>query len=128
MKLFCLLAVLLALALHQVKGQDDPGADTDGAADGADDGGDGDKAECEESWEYIEFLRDVSDKSEGILEKIRDQKTQVGDEVILQNVIRETMTEVLTIRSDINDRIFKIRKEEIPTCPDQNIQQEKKSG
>jgi hypothetical protein len=32
---------------------------------------------------------------------------------------------VLTIRSDINDRIFKIRKEEIPTCPDQNIQQEK---
>lgn len=133
MKLFCLLAVFLALALNQVKGQDDAapadaGADDAAAADaGVDDaGGDGEKEECEESWEYIEFLREVSDKSEGILESIRDQKSQVGNEIILQNVIRDTMTEVLIIRSDINDRIFKIRKEEIATCPDQNIQQEKK--
>ncbi len=35
-----------------------------------------------------------SDKTEGVLEDIRDQKTKVGDALTLQNVIRDTMTEV----------------------------------
>ena len=38
-----------------------------------------------------------SDKTEGVLEDIRDQKTKVGDALTLQNVIRDTMTEVTEI-------------------------------
>ncbi len=39
----------------------------------------------------------LSDKTEGVLEDIRDQKTKVGDALTLQNVIRDTMTEVTEI-------------------------------
>lgn len=60
-----LLASLLLLSAVLVQAQDDAAdaaaADTDAAADADADGGDGSgdkEEECEEAWEYVEFLKE----------------------------------------------------------------------
>eukprot|EP00088_Acartia_fossae_P011222 TRINITY_DN1563_c0_g1_i16.p1 TRINITY_DN1563_c0_g1~~TRINITY_DN1563_c0_g1_i16.p1 ORF type:complete len:617 (-),score=231.60 TRINITY_DN1563_c0_g1_i16:858-2708(-) len=128
MKLFCLLAVLLALGL-EVRGQDDAAAAApdDAAAGAAGDTAAGDDGEeCEESWEYIEFLRTVSDDTDEILEEIRDKKNDIDAQEKIQDLFRATMAKVLTVRGNINDRIFDIRKEEVNICIEQGIGQEDK--
>jgi len=79
--------------------------------------------ECEESWEYIEFLRSITDNLEKTFQDIRDVQNKVGSNALVDSV-SQTLTQVLKIRESVLDRIFKLRKKEIPTCPNQDIRQE----
>merc|ERR1719309_1797965 len=116
------LRVLWLLAcLGLVFCQDDAGGD--GAGDGAGDGGADKQDECEESWEYIEFMRSITTNLEKTFGDIRDVQNKVGQNALVDSV-SQTLKQVLKIREDVLDRIFKLRKGEIPTCPNQNIKQE----
>jgi len=129
MNLRVYLALLLLCGL--VAGQDDGSADADAAADaggeggeGGEEGKDGSGEECEESWDYIEFLRGmVNEKVEKTLEALREARNLKG-EAVLEDTVSATMKQVLEIREAVLDRIFKLRKEEIEICEDQNIKQE----
>jgi len=82
-----------------------------------------DEAECEESWEYIEFLREITTKLETTFVEIRDVQNRVGSNALVDSV-SQTLTQVLGIRESVLDRIFRLRKREITTCPNQDIKQE----
>lgn len=125
MNLRAYLALLLVVGIATAQ---DEGSTVDGGEEGADagaeEGKDGSGEECEESWDYIEFLRGmVNDKVEKTLEGLREARNLKG-EAVLEDTVSNTMKEVLEIREAVLDRIFKLRKDEIAICEDQNIKQE----
>lgn len=108
--------LLLLLVLLPVIAQDDAPAD-----DGGDDAGEGEEKceECEEAWEYVEFLKiEVNEK---VTETLQDFKTSGGAE----QTVSQTMEQVMGIREAILKRIKDIRKGEgVTICPEQNVKQE----
>jgi len=89
----------------------------DDAADG------GDKAdECEEAWEYMEFLKtDIKKKIEDVMQETLFQPAQ-----LLEKTVADTMSEVLIIRDSVLDRVKRIRTgdDSITICVGQGIKQE----
>jgi len=102
---------------------DDAAGDDGGAADG--DGGDAAAAksadgECEEAWEYVDFLKD------DVIGKATEILTSFKDATNIEKTVDETMQKVMGIREALLMRIKDIRKEEVTICPEQNIKQEQK--
>lgn len=102
---------------------DDAAGDDGGAADG--DGGDAATAksadgECEEAWEYVDFLKD------DVIGKATEILTSFKDATNIEKTVDETMQKVMGIREALLMRIKDIRKEEVTICPEQNIKQEQK--
>jgi len=97
----------------------------DGVDDGlttADDKGDDEQEECEEAWDYMEFLKvKVKEAIEEIL-----QETMFQPQALLEATVADTMSKVLVIRDAVLDRTKAIRtgSEEIKICPEQGIKQE----
>uniref|UniRef100_A0A0K2TTR8 Uncharacterized protein n=1 Tax=Lepeophtheirus salmonis TaxID=72036 RepID=A0A0K2TTR8_LEPSM len=83
---------------------------------------DKDEEECEEAWDYVEFLKkSVKEKIEGIL-----QDTLFQPKALLEETVTDTVEKVLEVRDDILTRTKAIRTgdESVPICPEQNIKQE----
>merc|ERR1719167_2161629 len=80
----------------------DAGGDAGGDASG-EEGSDGGGDECEESWEYIEFLRSISESLEETFGDIRDVQNKIGPDAITQ-AVSQTLTQVLKIRESVLDR------------------------
>jgi len=82
-----------------------------------------DKAEdCEEAWEYMEFLKtDIKKKIEDVMQQTLFQPAQ-----LLEKTVADTMSEVLGIRDTVLDRVKKIRTgdDSITICKEQGIKQE----
>jgi len=97
------------------------GRQDDGGADAAAEGGD--KADdCEEAWEYMEFLKkDIKKKIEDVM-----QQTLFQPKPLLEQTVADAMSEVLVIRDSVLDRVKKIRTgdESITICEAQGIKQE----
>merc|ERR1711936_1392821 len=76
--------------------------------------------DCEESWQYVEFLK--NDINGNITEILTNFKTtQDGDKAVTK-----TMEKVMEVRESILTRIKDIRKEEIEVCFGHNVKQEEK--
>lgn len=108
-------------------------AEVDPPAAGAGDGGAGDAApaenaaakaagECEEAWDYVEYIK------KDIITKVTEIATSFKDatNTALEKLIGDTMEKVMKIRESLLLRIKQLRKEELTTCPEQNIRQEQK--
>jgi len=96
---------------------DDAAANTDANEDDA-----APKDECEEAWEYLEFLKaEIKEPIEKIL-----QETLFEPSAILATTVSNAMAQVLTIRDAILERTKAIRNkdESITICPEQDVNQE----
>jgi len=105
---------LLGLAWAQEEAADEANEVEDGAKEEAE--------ECEEAWEYLEFLKgDVKEKIEVIL-----QDTLFEPRNLLEETVTEAMGQTLEVRDAILDRTKKIRTgdESITICPGQGVNQE----
>jgi len=81
-----------------------------------------DAEDCEEAWEYLEFLKtSVKEKIEMIL-----QDTLFEPRALLEQTVADTMTQTLEIRDAILTRTKKLRSgdESIKVCPGQGVNQE----
>merc|ERR1711936_1292307 len=109
-----LLVPVLFLFIGLVQSQDEP--DADAANDDADK-----EEECEEAWEYLEFLKsEVSEPLENILQEKLFKANTIVLEVTVSNVLEST----LEIRDKILDRLKNIREGKQEICKDQNVGQE----
>lgn len=116
-------ALLLLLLVGAVFAQEDAPADAPGDADGdaAGKAAEGECEECEEAWEYVEFLK--TEVNEKVTETLQDFKTSKGAD----QTVSQTMEQVMEIREAILTRIKAIRKNEgVTICPEQNVKQEQK--
>jgi len=121
------LFLMLSLATRVADAQDDAAPAADGAEEGGDDaaagGEDAEKEEeCEEAWEYVEFLKEtLKEKIESIL-----QDTLFQPRPLLEETVTKTMEQVLEMRDEILTRTKSIRTGdgEVNLCPGQNINQE----
>jgi len=97
---------------------DDASGDAAGDAAGKAAGED----ECEEAWQYVEFIKDE------VITKVTEIATSFKDatNTALEKLIGDTMEKVMNIRASLLERIKKLRKGEEKTCPEQNIKQEQK--
>lgn len=100
----------------------DDGAGDD-AAEGDDATEDGEKEEeCEEAWDYVEFLKEkVKNPIESIL-----QDTLFEPKPLLEETVTATMEETLKVRDEILARTKAIRTNDgsVTICEGQNINQE----
>lgn len=126
MRQFSLLGLLALFFFVSVTfAQDDEAAPADGAAPAdvaAEDKPANATEECEEAWEYVEFLKEnVKNKIEVIL-----QDTLFVPRPLLDQTVTEAMEQVLEIRDAVLERTKLIRTEDesITICPEQNIRQE----
>merc|ERR1712180_504361 len=113
-----MLRVLLLLFLFgTVFAQEDPAAAGDPEAAARD--ADGEECvECEEAWEYVEFLK--TEVNEKVTETLQDFKTSEGAD----RAVSRTMDQVMEIREAILERIRK--NDGVTICPEQNVKQEEK--
>jgi len=84
--------------------------------------GEGDKEDCEEAWDFMEFLKaDIKKKIEDVMQETLFQPKQ-----LLEQTVADAMSEVLAIRDSVLDRVKLIRQrdESITICEDQGIKQE----
>jgi len=98
---------------------DDAAANPDGDANQDDEAP---KDECEEAWEYLEFLKaEIKEQIEAIL-----QDTLFEPSAILATTVSNAMAQTLGIRDAILERTKKIRNkdESITICPEQDVNQE----
>lgn len=115
--------IALLLFVTTTFAQDDAAAaaPAEDAAENA--GGDENKEdECEEAWEYLEFLKaEIKEKIEAIL-----QETLFKPSTLLETTVGESMAKVLEIRDSILGRTKKIRQndESITICLDQDVNQD----
>lgn len=123
--LFALLGALLLLGASPALAQqeDVEAVDTEGG-EGGEEGAEGkaDEEECEEAWDYVEFMKaSIKDKIETILQDTLFQPTS-----LLDQTVTATMEKVLEIREDILTRTKSIRTGdgEVIICEEQNIKQE----
>lgn len=111
---------LLLLVLGVVLAQDEAAPDA-AAEDAPAEAGDEECEECEEAWEYVEFLK--AEVNEKVTETLQDFKTSGGAE----QTVSQTMEQIMEIREAILVRIKGIRKSDgVTICPEQNIKQEEK--
>merc|ERR1712168_224582 len=114
---------LLLLIFTVAFAQEEPAEGGEPAADTRDADGEGEEKceDCEEAWEYVEFLKvEINEK---VTETLQDFKTSGGAD----QTVSQTMEQVMEIREAILERIKGIRKGEgVTICPDQNIKQEEK--
>jgi len=98
-------------------------AQEDEAAAAAD--GEKGEEECEEAWEFMEFLKgNIKEKIETVL-----QETLFNPQSLLEQTVADTMSQVLVIRDDVLGRVKKIRtggegEDSITICEGQGIKQE----
>merc|ERR1711935_566634 len=116
-----LLVVLLASQTHaqDADAANDAAADADAADNAGEAAGKSQEEECEEAWEYVDFLKD------DVIGKATDILTSFKDATNIEKTIDETMQSVMN-RENLLARIKGIRKEKIRVCPEQNIKQEQK--
>lgn len=114
------LALVASMAFAQEDGAATPAEPTPVTAEGPE-GGDAAGEECEEAWDYVEFLKtELKNRIEiDILQNTLFQST-TG----FENTVKSTMDEILVIRDALLQRTKDIRNGEIATCPEQNIKQE----
>lgn len=115
--------IALLLFVTTTFAQDDAAAaaPAEDAAENAE-GDENKEDECEEAWEYLEFLKaEIKEKIEVIL-----QETLFEPSTLLETTVGEAMTQVLEIRDSILERTKKIRQkdESITICPDQDVNQD----
>merc|ERR1711892_278449 len=117
-----LLVVLLASQTHaqDANAANDAAADADAADNAGEAAGKSQEEECEEAWEYVDFLKD------DVIGKATDILTSFKDATNIEKTVDETMQSVMNIRENLLARIKGIRKEKIRVCPEQNIKQEQK--
>jgi len=84
------------------------------------------KADCEEAWKYIEFLKmDVTNAVNTILqETLYDAKLRPSQEG-LEKTLEVTMRQLMEVRESLLERIKTLRKGEEEVCPNQGVRQEK---
>jgi len=115
--------IALLLFVTTTFAQDDAAAaaPAEDAAENAE-GDENKEDECEEAWEYLEFLKaEIKEKIEVIL-----QETLFKPSTLLETTVGESMTQVLAIRDSILERTKKIRQkdESITICLDQDVNQD----
>jgi hypothetical protein len=121
MRSILLIALLLfvssVFAQDEAAPADDASANPDANEDDA-----APKDECEEAWEYLEFLKgEIKEKIEEIL-----QDTLFEPSAILATTVSNAMAQTLSIRDAILERTKLIRNkdESITICPEQDVNQE----
>jgi len=117
MQAWLVLVLVAAAAAQEEDAGEDPAAETKAADD-----------ENDEAWKYIEYLRDdISDKTEKVLQDtLYTAKDQSGLSVLTLTV-KQTLDEVMEIRTSLLARIKDIRKGEIKLDEEQTqIKQEEK--
>merc|ERR1712012_402169 len=76
--------------------------------------------QCEESWEYVEFLK------EAISTPVTDILTNFKTTLDGEKAVESTMQGVMDVRETILKRIKDLRKGEVPICFGHNVKQEEK--
>lgn len=113
----CLLLLLLAnLTWAQEEASEEAAAAADNEVE------ESPQEDCEEAWEYLEFLKsEIKERVEQIL-----QETLFEPRNLLEQTVAEAMSQTLEVRDAILQRTKDIRTGEgdITICPDQGVNQE----
>merc|ERR1712109_451367 len=104
------LALLLLAATGVLAQDEDPAAGGEEVCD----------KQCEESWEYVEFLKE--EISTPVTDILTNFKTTLDGE----KAVESTMQGVMDVRETILKRIKDLRKGEVPICFGHNVKQEEK--
>lgn len=77
--------------------------------------------ECEEAWDYMEFLKNINDDVNEILVKTL-HNTSVVEESLDGN-LRQTLDQVLKIQTSISERLSAMKRRKIVICDEYNLRQ-----